>query len=99
MERTRRKNSSPDTIRGISSAGFFFASKRNARSMRQKISCGRRRGNKNALDLQGTSSCHSERSEESQISFASMLLAEISRDVSLRSTRQHHDLIHVRWHL
>src|SRR5215472_16771444 len=44
MEPTRRKNLSPDTIREISSAEFFFASKRNAKSTRLKASCAKPRG-------------------------------------------------------
>src|SRR5262249_15592984 len=43
---TPRKSSSPATIRETSSAGLFFASKRRAKSMRQKTSYARRRANK-----------------------------------------------------
>ncbi len=42
---TRRKSSSPDAIKGTSSAGFFFASKRKRKLMRQRVNCGRRREN------------------------------------------------------
>src|SRR5215467_1189835 len=45
MEPTRRKNLSPDTIREISSAEFFFASKRSGKSMQQRANCGKRRAN------------------------------------------------------
>src|SRR6476620_1049141 len=45
MEPTRRKDLSPDTIREISSAEFFFASKRNAKSTRLKANCARLRAN------------------------------------------------------
>src|SRR5262249_61121049 len=36
---------SPDTTRAISSAEFFFASKRKRKSMRQRANCGKRRAN------------------------------------------------------
>src|SRR5215468_2544649 len=52
MERTRRKSSSPDTIKGISSAGFFFASKHNEKSTRPRISCDRRSANKATATIQ-----------------------------------------------
>src|ERR1044071_5540255 len=55
MEHTRRKNSLSAITKARSFAEFFFVSRRNAKSMRQRANCGRRRANRISEHLRGRS--------------------------------------------